>query len=181
MGLELKTINVSYTDNLENIFAIELYKLLKNYVNIKVITEYYSSLDYLITDNNDINNKMYLELKSRQISKNSFNTFFIGFNKILKINECYKPTILVWNFTDGLYFCKCKTKFNNYKTSIIQNSKVIEIDKNDCLSGMDKLTDKILNILKIKKPLNNQIIDISNQQLDISNQQLDISNQNLDK
>jgi len=173
MGLELKTINVSYTDNLENIFAIELYKLLKNYVNIKVITEYYSSVDYLITDKNDINNKMYLELKSRQISKNSFNTFFIGFNKILKINECYKPTILVWNFTDGLYFCKCKTKFNNYKTSIIQNSKVIEIDKNDCLSGMDKLTDKILNILKIKKPLNNQIIDISNQQLDISNQNLD--------
>jgi hypothetical protein len=177
MGLELKTINVSYTDNLENIFAIELYKLLKNYVNIKVITEYYSSVDYLITDKNDINNKMYLELKSRQISKNSFDTFFIGFNKILKINECYKPTILVWNFTDGLYFCKCKTKFNNYKTSIIQNSKVIEIDKNDCLSGMDKLTDKILNILKIKKPLNNQ----NNQIIDISNQQLDISNQNLDK
>lgn len=178
MGLELKTINVSFTDNLENLFAIELYKLLKNYVNIKVITEYYSSVDYLITDKNDKNNKMYLELKSRnQISKNSFNTFFIGFNKILKINECYKPTILVWNFTDGLYFCKCKTKFNNYKTSIIQNSKVIEIDKNDCLSGMDNLTNKILNILKIKKPLNNQ----NNQIIDISNQQLDISNQNLDK
>ena len=62
MTLELKTINVSYTDNLENVFALNLYSLLKDYVNIKVIPEFLSNVDYEITDKNNNNNKMYLEL-----------------------------------------------------------------------------------------------------------------------
>ena len=64
MTLELKTINVSYTDNLENVFAVNLYSLLKDYVNIKVIPEFLSNVDYEITDKNNNDNKMYLEGKT---------------------------------------------------------------------------------------------------------------------
>ena len=90
MTLKLKTINVSYTDNLENVFALNLYSLLKDYVNIRVITDFYSNVDYEITDKNNKDNKMYLELKSR--SSNSYNTFIIGSTKILNINNSVDRT-----------------------------------------------------------------------------------------
>lgn len=147
MTLELKTINVSYTDNLENVFALNLYSLLKEYVNIRVITDYYSNVDYEITDKNNNNNKMYLELKSR--SSNSYNTFIIGSTKIKEINKHYNPTILIWNFKDGLYFCKCIKEFDKYHTKIIKNSSVIEISKSICSVGIDNLKREILDILQI--------------------------------
>jgi len=147
MTLELKTINVSYTDNLENVFAVNLYSLLKDYVNIRVITDYYSNVDYEITDKNNNDNKMYLELKSR--SSNSYNTFIIGSTKIKEINKHYNPTILIWNFTDGLYFCKCIKEFDKYHTKIIKNSSVIEISKSICSVGIDNLKQEILDILQI--------------------------------
>jgi hypothetical protein len=147
MTLELKTINVSYTDNLENVFAVNLYSLLKDYVNIRVITDYYSNVDYEITDKNNNDNKMYLELKSR--SSNSYNTFIIGSTKIKEINKHYNPTILIWNFTDGLYFCKCIKEFDKYHTKIIKNSSVIEISKSICSVGIDNLKREILDILQI--------------------------------
>lgn len=147
MTLELKTINVSYTDNLENVFALNLYSLLKDYVNIRVITDYYSNVDYEITDKNNNNNKMYLELKSR--SSNSYNTFFIGSTKIKEINKKYNPALLIWNFKDGLYFCKCIKEFDKYHTKIIKNSSVIEISKSICSVGIDNLKREILDILQI--------------------------------
>ena len=147
MTLELKTINVSYTDNLENVFALNLYSLLKDYVNIRVIIDYYSNVDYEITDKNNNNNKMYLELKSR--SSNSYNTFIIGSTKIKEINKKYNPAILIWNFKDGLYFCKCIKDFDEYNTKIIKNSSVIEISKSICSVGIDNLKRDILDILQI--------------------------------
>jgi len=147
MTLELKTINVSYTDNLENVFALNLYSVLKDYVNIKVITDYYSNVDYEITDKNNNKNKMYLELKSR--SSNSYNTFIIGSTKIKQINKHYNSAILIWNFKDGLYFCKCIKDFDNYNTKIIKNSSVIEISKSICSVGIDNLKREILDILQI--------------------------------
>ncbi len=147
MTLELKTINISYTDNLENVFALNLYSLLKDYVNIKVIPEFLSNVDYEITDKNNNNNKMYLELKSR--SSKSYNTFFIGSTKIKQINKHYTPTILIWNFTDGLYFCKSIKEFDNYNTKIIQGKPVIEINKSMCSVGVVNLKREILDNLQI--------------------------------
>ena len=147
MTLELKTLNVSYTDNLENVFAVNLYNVLKDYVNIRVIIDYLSNVDYEITDKNNIDNKMYLELKSR--STKSYNTFFIGSTKILKINKEYNPAILVWNFKDGLFFCKCVKEFNYYNKKIIQNKPVIEIEKSICSNSIENLKKEILDILQI--------------------------------
>jgi len=147
MTLELKTLNVSYTDNLENVFAINLYNLLKDYVSIKVIPEFLSNVDYEITDKNNKDNKMYLELKSR--STKSYNTFFIGSTKILNINKHYNPTILIWNFKDGLYFCKCIKDFENYDKKTIQNKPVIEIEKSICSNGIENLKLDILKTLQI--------------------------------
>ena len=147
MTLKLKTINVSYTDNLENVFAINLYSLLKAYVNIKVIPEFLSNVDYEITDKNNVNNKLFIELKSR--STTSFKTFFIGSTKVFYINKHYNPTILIWNFKDGLYFCKCEKNFENFITKSIQGKPVIEINKDLCSKGIENLKQEILNILQI--------------------------------
>jgi hypothetical protein len=147
MTLKLKTLNVSYTDNLENVFALKLYSILKDYVNIRVITEFLSNVDYEITDKTNKDNKMYLELKSR--SSNSYNTFFIGSTKINQINKHYNPALLIWDFKDGLYFCKCIKEFDKYNTKIIQGKPVIEIDKSICSISIDNLKTEILNILQI--------------------------------
>jgi hypothetical protein len=147
MTLKLKKINISYTDNLENIFAVNLYSILKEYVNIKVIIDYYSNVDYEIIDKKNPNNKMFLELKSR--SANSFDSFFIGKTKIEKINKHFNPTLLIWNFNDGLFFCKCREEFEKYEPKFIQKSYVIEIDKSLCFIGIDKLKAEILEILHL--------------------------------
>jgi len=145
--LELKQLIVSYTDTLENQFAIDLYSLLKEYVNIKVITDYYSNVDYVITDKNNLDNKIYIELKSRNTNGYFFNSFIIGKTKINNINKNYKNTILVWSFKDNIYFTKCIKDFDNYKSKIINGSYIIEIDKALCSCNMDNLKKTILDML----------------------------------
>jgi hypothetical protein len=49
MDLELKKTIVSYNDTNENNFAVELWKILKNTVKIKVINDFYSNVDYELT------------------------------------------------------------------------------------------------------------------------------------
>jgi hypothetical protein len=146
MTVSLKTINVSYTDSLENIFAMLLYSVLKDHVNIRVLTDKYSNVDYEISARTN-ENRMFLELKSRTTC--SYDTFIIGANKIRQINKKYNPCIIVWNFSDGIYFCDCKKDFDNYTRKTIQNSDVIEINKRDCSVGVESLKNRILDILHI--------------------------------
>jgi hypothetical protein len=147
VDLILKTTIVSYTDTNENNFAVELWKLIKDYVKIKVINDFYSSVDYELTSK--INGKiMYLELKCRDIKYSTCKSFIIGKTKIDNINsKCLTPCILIWKFGELIYFKEYTTDLLNYETTTIQNSKVIYINKTDCECSMDKLTELIQKLI----------------------------------
>jgi hypothetical protein len=86
MDLELKKTIVSYNDTNENNFAVELWQILKDTVKIKVINDFYSTVDYELTSK--INGKvMYLELKCRDIKYSNCKSFIIGKTKIDNINS----------------------------------------------------------------------------------------------
>jgi hypothetical protein len=147
MDLELKKTIVSYNDTNENNFAVELWKILKNTVKIKVINDYYSNVDYELTSKTT-DKVMYLELKCRDIKYSNCKSFIIGKTKIDNINSKFlKPCILIWKFGDLIYFKEYTTDLLKYETATIQNSKVIYIDKTDCECDMDKLTELILTLL----------------------------------
>ena len=147
MDLELKKTIVSYNDTNENNFAVELWQILKDTVKIKVINDFYSTVDYELTSK--INGKvMYLELKCRDIKYSNCNSFIIGKTKIDNINaKSLTPCILVWKFGELIFFKEYTTDLLEYSTSTIQNSKVIYINKNDCECGMDKLTELIQKLI----------------------------------
>tara|TARA_B110000902_G_scaffold18314_1_gene21109 strand:- start:32 stop:481 length:450 start_codon:yes stop_codon:yes gene_type:complete len=138
-GLELKKTIVSYSDTNENNFAVELWKMLKDEIKIKVILDYYSSVDYELTSKK--NGKiMYIELKCRDIKYANCDTFIMGKSKVDSIySKDLMPCILVWKFGDLIYFKKYTAELMNYDTSIIQKSKVIYINKTDCEIGINNL------------------------------------------
>ena len=147
MDLELKKTIVSYNDTNENNFAVELWQILKDTVKIKVINDFYSTVDYELTSK--INGKvMYIELKCRDIKYSNCNSFIIGKTKIDNINsKSLTPCILVWKFGELIFFKEYTTDLLEYSTSTIQNSKVIYINKNDCECDMDKLVELIQKLI----------------------------------
>ena len=148
MDLQLKKTIVSYSDTNENNFAVELWKLLKDFLKIRVIDNYFSNVDYQLTSK--LNSKvMYLELKCRDIKYSNCNSFIIGKNKIDNINsKSLTPCILIWKFGELIYFKEYTTELLNYDVSIIQNGKVIFINKNDCECGMDNLIKLIQKLIE---------------------------------
>jgi hypothetical protein len=150
MSLSLKTINVSFTDNLENQFAVELFKYLKKKCKVSVAKDYYSTIDITITDRKDTSNRVFLELKSRKDTYKNFPTFLIGYKKMLNIRDKkLNPSILIWKFSNCLYFCDYKEHFCHFKTKVIQNSSVVEINKCICSEGIEPLVKHILLLLNL--------------------------------
>ena len=147
MDLELKNTIVSYSDTNENNFAIDLWKILKENVKIKVINDVFSSVDYQLTSKQN-EKVIYLELKCRDIKYANCDTFIMGKTKIDNITaKCLTPCILVWKFGDIIYFKEYTADLMNYDTSIIQNSKVIYIKKMECGIGMESLIELINKLL----------------------------------
>ena len=146
--LLLKKTIVSYNDTNENNFAVELWKLLKDFVKIKVINDFYSTVDYELTSK--INGKvMYLELKCRDIKYSTCKSFIVGKSKIDNINsKCLTPCILIWKFGELIYFKEYTTELLKYETKTIQNSKVIYVDKTDCKCNMDNLIKLIQKLIE---------------------------------
>jgi len=144
--LILKTC-VSYTDTEENKFAIELWKLIKDKVKIKVCNDFYSTVDYELTSK-DTDKIAYLELKCRNIKYSNCSNFIIGETKLKNIlKKSLTPCILIWKFESLIFFIEYKPEFLNYPITKIKNASVINIPKNDCGIGMADLTELIRNIL----------------------------------
>jgi len=55
-----------------------------------------------------ISPKTYLELKSRNVKHDTYNSVMIGANKIKFARDCGKRVIFVFNFTDGIYYYEFK-------------------------------------------------------------------------
>ena len=148
MDLTLKTKIVSYSDTTENNFAIDLWKITKNKFKIKVIDSKYSNVDYELTSKTS-GKKLYLELKCRDFKYSNCDSFIIGKTKIDGIaSKQLLPCILVWKFNTLIYYKKYTTDLLNYKTSLIQNSSVIHINKNECNDGMETLVELIEELVE---------------------------------
>ena len=77
-------------------------------------TSRYNSFDFINTLL-----KMFVELKSRRISKEQYSTTFVNYQKIEKINkmDCNNNFYFFFNYTNGLYYIKYdKELFDTFET-----------------------------------------------------------------
>ena len=108
--------------------------LKEKFKNIQETKERYSDWDFI-----DKEGKILIELKSRRVNSNKFNSTILGSNKIHKGRKCslegYK-VYYIFNFLDKILYYRLKNKdifresFFNYKYhSFIPNNKLKELIK----------------------------------------------------
>jgi hypothetical protein len=103
-------INISST-NIENVFASKLYHNLNKSYDVIVEECNYSAYDFIIKKDNKI---YYIELKTRYVSCEKFNSFMIGETKIKTlIKENIYPLIIINYYTPN--DCYYIIRFNNLK------------------------------------------------------------------
>jgi hypothetical protein len=149
---------LKYTDTLENNLGVIIYKSLKNHSKkwlVDVKKDRYYNVDIAIISKDNPLKKMYIELKSRDIKYKKFSSLLISHTKMNKIRDKnLKPTIIIWTFNENkifnsLYFTKYIDDFADYKMYLLQNEKVIYIDKNICThaTNFDSFLQEIHNTL----------------------------------
>ena len=122
---------------------------LKNFVMIKS-QNIWCSVDFTIINTYNLLS-VYVEHKKKKIKSSQFNTFFIGYQKLIMIEAYYgtQKLFLVFDCDDDLYFCEYDDKFLKRDKKIICGSKVIEIDKSECGVGFDNFNKKIIETLTL--------------------------------
>jgi len=96
---------------------------------------------------------IYIELKSRRISKNKFNDTMIGKNKLDYAKESDKIIYFVFYFTDGLYYWK-------YNKEDIDNNNITFREGGRKDRGCDELKNYGFIKTNILKKLENNIDEI---------------------
>lgn len=132
-------------------FMIELLSTLNvNNDNFKMIksTNKYCSLDFILLNEYNLQN-LFIEHKRKRIDASNYETLFIGYDKLIKIDTFYHSanTLLVWECDNATYFTMYNKDFLNNKTKFVNGSKCFEIDKSMCGIGMEKLNLLILDKL----------------------------------
>ena len=122
---------------------------LKNFEMIKS-QNIYCSIDFLVINKYNLTS-CYVEHKKKKITASNYNTFFIGFQKLIMIEAYYgqQKLFLVFDCDDDLYFCEYDNKFLKREKKIICGSKVIEIDKSECGMGFDNFNKKLIETLTL--------------------------------
>ena len=97
-----------------------------NFVMIKS-THKFCSIDFLVINTFNLMS-VYVEHKKKKITASKYNTFFIGFQKLIMIEAYYgqQKVFLVFDCDDDLYFCEYDEKFLKRDKKIVRGSKVIE-------------------------------------------------------
>jgi len=96
----------------------EVYNIIVDFFNdnIKQSKEKYSPYDF-------VGDKNLYELKSRTNNYNTYPTTMITTNKIYDNKNNNKTLIMIFNFTDGLYYIKNDIEiFKSFKTTIFQRT-----------------------------------------------------------
>lgn len=91
--------NLQYQRDMEFGFKeeIKVKEELEKYFGILKLLEKYSTFDYE-------NEKFLIELKSRRIKHDKYPTAMVNYSKILKTANSKKRRIIVFNYTDGLFY-----------------------------------------------------------------------------
>ncbi|MCP4119568.1 MAG: hypothetical protein GY737_30040 [Desulfobacteraceae bacterium] len=116
----MKSFKQDFKYGIEN--EKRIFDLLQNkYDNLKHSTDKYSKFDFY-------NDKYEFELKTRNNNYNAYPTTLIACDKVQRKTD--KKIILLFDFTDGLYYIKYKPrKFNKF--SIIDFQRFQRKDFND--------------------------------------------------
>ena len=122
---------------------------LKNFVMIKS-QNIYNSIDFTIINTYNLLS-VYVEHKKKKITASKYNTFFIGFQKLIMIEAYYGQQILflVFDCEDELYFCEYDDKFLKRDKKIVCGSRVIEINKSECGIVFDNFNKKLIEALTL--------------------------------
>jgi hypothetical protein len=163
LGLTLK-VDIDYHTTNENKFSVSMFKTLldngiKHFTIIPTANKY-DNTDFIVT-NTLTNNKMYIELKCRDVKFENYESFFINANKIKLIKQKkLVPCILVWRFGNvgnKVYYIIYDDDFvNKYNVNSVwtitgnANSNVMSIMKKDMTTGFDNLCNRIINILSLE-------------------------------
>jgi hypothetical protein len=102
----------------------ENYEIIKNFFNCGELnkTSKYGIIDFY-------NDTHYIELKSRRVNYNDYNTSIIGKNKIDYFKKLKKECYIIINYLDGLYYIKYDDNiFNNFD---IKNEVIIRDNKKE--------------------------------------------------
>ena len=137
----------------EQIFKVAILDILnkndelKNFLMVKSSNPY-CSVDFTVINKYNLTS-CYVEHKRKNIISKDYNTFFIGYTKLVVIDTYYgqQPLFLVFECDDEMYFCEYDNKFLNREKKIICGGKVVEINKNECGVGMDNFTKKLIQTL----------------------------------
>ena len=91
--------NLQYQRDMEFGFKeeIKVKEELEKYFGILKLLEKYSTFDYE-------NEKFLIELKSRRIKHDKYPTAMVNYSKILKTANSKKRRIIIFNYTDGLFY-----------------------------------------------------------------------------
>ena len=99
-------------------------------------------INFICINKNNIRT-FYIEHKKRYGKKCNYNTLYIGFDKVNKINSLYQNTYYIWSFDNVFYWVKHKEDFLNRDTGYISGSKVYNILVSEVNIGYDKFLEEI--------------------------------------
>lgn len=131
-------------------FFIQLYEHLdKDKYFLTKSSNKYCSIDFMIMENSTLKT-LYLEHKSR-LRYEAFDTFLISKKKLDNIDKNYSNTFLIYEFKDGLYYCKFNKDLLNSKENFVCGGACYELEKKHFKTGFNNL---IIDIKQELKPFN---------------------------
>ena len=122
---------------------------LENFVMIKS-QNIWCSVDFTIVNTYNLLS-VYIEHKKKKIKSSSFDTFFIGYQKLIMIDVYYgsQKLFLVFDCDDELYFCEYSSSLLKREKKMVRGSRVIEINKAECGKSFINLNKKIIETLTL--------------------------------
>ena len=91
--------NLQYQKDMEFGFKeeIRIKSILEEYFGELKVLDKYNSFDYE-------NEEYLIELKSRRIPHNKYDTAMVNYSKILRTSNINKKRVIIFNYSDGLFY-----------------------------------------------------------------------------
>lgn len=139
-----------YTIDSEAEFLVKTVNALKDnkYVMIKS-QDKYANIDFILLNKMNLCSVL-IELKRKKINGNSYQDFFIGYNKLIALDTFYhSPIYLVFECDDNTWWVEYDSSFLTRDKELVRGSNVIRIRKEECGLGFNKLISQLKNSLNI--------------------------------
>ena len=143
-------LSTAYTIDSETEFLVKTIHALDNekYDMIKS-RDRYAHIDFILLNKNNLCSVL-IEHKRKNISGVEYDTFFIGYKKLIALDTFYNsPIYIVFECLDETYWCEYDSLFLKRPIQIIKGGKLIEIKKSECGRGFPQLIAQLKNSLNM--------------------------------